>query len=289
MYQKIFLNILTFFLLLPLFSVSIAGAQSQLTLKSMEVKSGNTFRLELTLIPDGKSISALSSDITFNPSVLQIIDVEIGPTAHAVDKIVAGNHVNTGAYKLLILSTTNNDPIKNGIVAYINGSVSSTVPSQTLTLSLNASASDPQGNAITINGVDATLTIVNDNTSNENILTHRIMRDSIPITLSSDSYVQVFGTSGDDIVTIEAGARVEFQNFAGSNEVNLREPSTSFTVHRSGAMVYLKSTAGTDIKIPASMSRQKINFTDGSSDLMISNGRILLGDQVVTETASGVN
>ena len=70
-------------------------------------------------------------------------------------------------------------------------------------------------------------------------------------------------------------------NFVGENEINIQENSFDFTCYRSGATVYMQSTSGTQILIPATLTPQVIRFSDGSSDLLISSGQIFFGSQIV--------
>ncbi len=112
--------------------------------------------------------------------------------------------------------------------------------------------------------------------------------DSEPLTLPSGSHVQVFGSTGSNIINIEAGARVQCLNFVGSNEINIEEVSSLFTVYRSGATVYLNSSTGTLIQIAATLTSQTIQFADGSSELVISDGNVILGSRIVSGTEAGV-
>jgi len=159
MTQNQFFKTLAAFMAITVFSVVSALAESTLTLSPAVVKVGDTFQLELTLDSDGGAVSALSTDIFFDASVIQITSAEIGPAAEAVDKMIIDNDVSTGTYRLGILSMSNNSAIENGIVAYINGTVSSAALDQTVTISQNASGSDPNGSDINISGLSADLLI----------------------------------------------------------------------------------------------------------------------------------
>ncbi len=110
--------------------------------------------------------------------------------------------------------------------------------------------------------------------------------NSDPLILSLGDHAQVFGSTGINIINIETGARVQCLNFIGSNQINVEESSSEFTVYRSGATVYLNSSTGTRIKIPATQTSQTLRFADGSSGLVITNGKVMLGNQVVSLTES---
>ncbi len=113
--------------------------------------------------------------------------------------------------------------------------------------------------------------------------------NSDPLTLSFGDYAQVFGSTDINIINMEAGARVQCLNFIGSNQINIEENSSEFTVYRSGAMVYLKTSTGTLIKIPATQTGQTLRFADGSSELVIADGEVMLGNQIISMTESVVD
>ncbi|MGD9732942.1 MAG: DUF1566 domain-containing protein [Desulfamplus sp.] len=115
---------------------------------------------------------------------------------------------------------------------------------------------------------------------------YRILTDSSPsLDIANGENIRVYGSNGINILNISSGATVECINFVGANEINLVEDSASdFTVHRSGAMVYFESSStGTTLKIPAAKTAQTINFNGGVGyDLIISNGKVMLGEQEIT-------
>jgi len=163
--RNILFRTLTTLSVLTIFSAISAIAQPTLTLSSIIVEAEDTFQLELTLNTDGKSVSAVSTDITFDASVIQIISTDIGPAANSAGKMVIDNEVETGTYRVGILSLMNADVIGNGIVGYINGTVASSASDQIVTLSQNASGSDPNGLEITVSGLNASISIGGDGDS----------------------------------------------------------------------------------------------------------------------------
>lgn len=116
-----------------------------------------------------------------------------------------------------------------------------------------------------------------------------LKEDSLHITISSGRYVRLYGSSGINTVNLESNVTVEFLNFIGANEINIEEASSEFTVYRSGATVYLKSTAGTSIKIPATLTPQTLRFANGSMKLTIITGNVMLGNQLVDTTERLIN
>ena len=119
--------------------------------------------------------------------------------------------------------------------------------------------------------------------------TYSVLSEEYPsITIQPSSYVQVFGKQGNNEVNVKKFGRVYCTNFIGENEVNIQGNSFDFTCYRSGATVYMQSTLGTIIRIPATLTPQVVRFSDGSSDLVISSGQIYLGYQVIGTIESAV-
>ncbi len=110
--------------------------------------------------------------------------------------------------------------------------------------------------------------------------------ESAPFYLSPGNYVQTFGSETNNTVNIEKYARVQFQNFIGANVINIEEAASEFTCSHSGATVYLNSTSGTLIEIAATMTPQTLRFADGSAELVISSGNVMLGNQTVSVAES---
>ncbi|MGD9732695.1 MAG: hypothetical protein AB7U45_10985 [Desulfamplus sp.] len=123
-------------------------------------------------------------------------------------------------------------------------------------------------------------TIGNSTTPDNKVLTDQ----SPPFTISYGEYMKVFGSAGINTINVESGARVECINFVGQNVVNIEDAASAFKVLRSGATVYLKSSSNTQIKIPATLTPQTLRFSDGSSNLIISSNKVMIGNQVVTLT-----
>ena len=111
-----------------------------------------------------------------------------------------------------------------------------------------------------------------------------LTENSVPFYLSPGSYVQAFGSDAMNTINVEEYARLQCQNFIGENEINIEEASSEFTVYRSGATVYLNSTSGTRVEIAATETSQILRFADGSLELAIITGNVMLGSQLVDET-----
>lgn len=107
-------------------------------------------------------------------------------------------------------------------------------------------------------------------------------------TISAGSNTGVYGTSGANSITLESGAQAELLNFPGSNTITIEADSSIFTISRSGATVTFEGTDGTVLKMPATTISQSIVFDNGSLDLVINGGAVLLGEQEIGTTAVAV-
>ncbi len=120
---------------------------------------------------------------------------------------------------------------------------------------------------------------------------YTILTDSSPnCTIEGGAYKKVIGSADKNIINVKSGANVECINFPGENEINIEESTSTFTIRRSGATVYLlSSSSGTLIKIPATRYPQTLRFLNGSSHLIITGGAVMLGNQEVTTTEKTVD
>ena len=124
----------------------------------------------------------------------------------------------------------------------------------------------------------------------ENINTYLILTEnSVPLYLPKGSYVQAYGSNGINTLNVEKYARLQCRNFIGENEINIEEASINFTAYRSGATVYLNSTSGTRVEIPATETSQTLRFADGSFVLKVDGNLVILGEQVVDQTEQPIN
>jgi len=118
--------------------------------------AGETVTVSVTLSNvTGYDISAISSDITYDTSVLENPTVEIGPAGTAASKTVTSNEPSSGTLRIGILSVSNNNAIGSGVVAYVTFTVKAA--SGRTTLGNSPEASDPSGNDISIDGTDGSI------------------------------------------------------------------------------------------------------------------------------------
>ena len=108
---------------------------------------------------------------------------------------------------------------------------------------------------------------------------------------AGSSATLVFGTAGNESLTIAAGARVELDaSFnRGGDTVTLAGNAASYTVTKSGSSVILTDAAGS-ITIPVGVTGLNIAFADAAARSLVSTttGAFTLGSQAVTETASAL-
>lgn len=108
-------------------------------------------------------------------------------------------------------------------------------------------------------------------------------------TIPAGSYEKIFGTSGQNQVTLAPGAQAELLHFPGENWIVIQSGSELFTVSRSGAVVTFQGSDGTYLKIPATADTQTISFSDRILTLTISNDKVLLDDQEITTMTNGIS
>jgi len=105
------------------------------------------------------------------------------------------------------------------------------------------------------------------------------------------SVVELYGSAGVDSLALGQGAQVNFGTSfnAGNDNIYLEGDSTGFMISNSGATVTLTDSQGTRIELPAGVAGQQLVFADGSLELGIDSGRILIGDQTITATGTAVS
>ncbi len=97
---------------------------------------------------------------------------------------------------------------------------------------------------------------------------HRIISDDADVHL-------VYGTTGNNQVTVKSGARVHLRHFPGKNTIHIKTDINKCSVVRSGAMVTIRNpNDGTRVKMPATAEKQTLNFNGGSKGLQIIGGNV---------------
>ena len=118
---------------------------------------GETVTVPMTLTnASGYNISAISSDIIYDVSVLENPTVEIGPAGTAASKTVTSSEPSSGTFRVGVLSIANNDAVGDGVVAYLIFTIKEAWGRTTL--SNSPEGSDPAGNDVTIDGTNGSVT-----------------------------------------------------------------------------------------------------------------------------------
>lgn len=132
-----------------------------------------------------------------------------------------------------------------------------------------------------LNGTDISI-------PNKFIDAHLCLMGNVSYTLEAGTYTQVSGTAGTNNIVIESGAEADCLELGGNNTITLASESGLFTVFRSGLTVTLHGTDDTTIALSAASSPQTIIFSDGAADLIIEQGIVKLGNQVIASYPDNV-
>jgi len=118
-----------------------------------------------------------------------------------------------------------------------------------------------------------------------------VLQDNNPILIILEGRAAVvYGSQGTNNVGVSSGSHCRMVGFSGTNSVYIEGLSDNFTVKRNGAMVILRSASDSIlINIPATKALQQIIFSDGSSELTIRNGVVVLGNQIVESSEASVD
>jgi V8-like Glu-specific endopeptidase len=119
---------------------------------------------------------------------------------------------------------------------------------------------------------------------------HVLSKTSPNYTIQTGTQTRIYGTALPNEIILESGAKAELINFSGKNTILIQSNSNEFLVSRSGTVVIFEGEDGTELKIPAAMSNQIIEFSNGASmDLSILNNQVMLDEQVITTTAESIH
>jgi hypothetical protein len=131
----------------------------QIDLGSASGVKGSTVTIPVTLTNiNGISISAIGMDIGYDTSVLENPNATIGPAGSAAGKSVVKSNPSSGIFRMGVVGL-NNTVIGNGIVAYVAFTIKTTASTGSTPLTNTPSASDPDGNSLTVSGLDNAVTV----------------------------------------------------------------------------------------------------------------------------------
>ena len=118
---------------------------------------GDTVTIPITLsYSEGETpnICSIGIDIGFDPDVLENPQVEIGPAGSAADKGVISSLVTGGLFRIGILAIANRNTIGEGVLANVTFTIKAQPAEDCTILTNTPSASDPDGNPISVTGED---------------------------------------------------------------------------------------------------------------------------------------
>ena len=111
-----------------------------------------------------------------------------------------------------------------------------------------------------------------------------VLTDSSEHILASDTLNIVYGCEGQNNLTVQRTAVGRLIHFPGHNVICFESDSDIFTVSRSGATVEFQGTDGTALTIPATTTAQSIVFNNGTWNLAIVSGRVMLGEMEIDQS-----
>jgi len=168
---------------------------------------GDTVTIPVTLnYIEGETLNicSIGIDIGFNPDVLENPQVEIGPAGSDADKDIFSNIVSPRLLRIGILGY-NQNIISAGIVANVTFTIKADAADGTYTLTNTPSASDPDGNAISVAGVDGTVRVLSVNYSPNKqtlYLTTRWNLISLYLSPENSSVNSILGQNIDKVISI---------------------------------------------------------------------------------------
>jgi hypothetical protein len=132
----------------------------------LEIQSGSgtrakdvTLPIVLTNIAETQ-LAAVTVDVGYDQQVFRNPRADIGPAGSTAKKTVASNEVSPGVFRITVFSTSNNDPMGDGVIAYVTLSILSTALANASVLTCLTGGSDPSGGMVTLEGRDGTVTIL---------------------------------------------------------------------------------------------------------------------------------
>ena len=136
------------------------------TAPGMDISSGSGTRGEKITLPitltnvTGTNIAAVSVDIGYDTSIFEKPKATIGPAGDAADKTISTSEPSSDVFRITVLSTSNNNVIGDGVVAYLTLDILSNAPGSSTELTNTPSTSDPSGNDVVVDGTDGTVTLL---------------------------------------------------------------------------------------------------------------------------------
>ena len=150
-------------------ALSAQMAGSEVILSSLDIGEatgvpGKTVTVPLIFTNESlDDISALSTDLVYDPDILSNPSVEIGLSGTNTNNEVLFNEVSSGVFRVSVISVADNNIIEDGVVVYVSFEIKPDAPEQAAVLENYASASDPSGHEMDIDGENGIIEISEDN------------------------------------------------------------------------------------------------------------------------------
>jgi hypothetical protein len=132
-----------------------------LDLGSASGTRGSNVTISITLNYEGAApnICATSNDISFDTNVLENPTAAIGPAGSAANKQIISNLVSPGLFRVGVMGL-NQNIIQGGILAYVTFRIKESASPGDTTLNNTPSATDPNGNLVTVQGDSGVVHII---------------------------------------------------------------------------------------------------------------------------------
>ena len=138
-----------------------ADGVPSLTLGTATASSGQTVSIPINLQNvAGYEISAISTDISYDTTVLENPTVDLGPAASKAGKTVVFNEVSQGVLRIGILSLTNSSIISDGVIANVSFSIKADAAVGNSVLEISSSGADPFGNEMPVESINGMISVI---------------------------------------------------------------------------------------------------------------------------------
>ncbi|UFS71027.1 hypothetical protein LPW11_02290 [Geomonas sp. RF6] len=144
-------------IMLLLSAASAFAAGPTLSLGNVSGVQGQSVTIPVTLTTNGANIGACEVQLDYDPAVLTPTGATLGPAGTAASKTVNPVQVNSARYVVGVYAL-NTTSIGDGVVANVTFAISSTATGTPVILNV-PSASDPDGNDVSISGTGSTITL----------------------------------------------------------------------------------------------------------------------------------
>jgi hypothetical protein len=144
----------------------VAMANPVVDLGSATGNSCDQVTVPVTLTNDPPlEVAAVSMDIGYNSTYLTPITATIGPAGQAAAKNIVKNIVSPGLYRIGVFSSSDLNPIGDGIVANVTFEIACDAPADTYVLTNKPGAATPAGIDVPTDGSDGSIQVGGSNTT----------------------------------------------------------------------------------------------------------------------------